>query len=118
MARVWSGIESVARDRYAAITGLCAFPDGRVVGDLYPRDVMDATSLDLTFRYGVGGEKLGCMRTAVLRRFHFPEEIPGSVTESLVWRAIARAGYQNRFGHPVFRVYNDSEDSIAGPGRD
>src|SRR3546814_6998192 len=30
MARVWSGIESVARDRYAAITGLCAFPDGRV----------------------------------------------------------------------------------------
>src|SRR3546814_9641274 len=88
MARVWSGIESVARDRYAAITGLCAFPDGRVVGDLYPRDVMDATSLDMTFRYGVGGEKFGCMRTAVLRRFPFPEEIPGFVPESLVWRAI------------------------------
>src|SRR3546814_20095479 len=98
MARVWSGIESVARDRYAAITGLCAFPDGRVVGDLYPRDVMDATSLDMTFRYGVGGEKFGCMRTAVLRRFPFPEEIPGFVPESLVWRPIARRPEARRVG--------------------
>src|SRR3546814_14361730 len=58
------------------------------------------------------------MRTAVLRRFPFPEEIPGFVPESLVWRAIARAGYKTRFVNQVFRVYYDSEDSLSRQGRD
>src|SRR5690606_41318470 len=33
--------------------------------------------------------------------------------ESLVWRAIARAGYMTRFVNQVFRVYHDSADSLS-----
>ncbi|MFT0533094.1 glycosyltransferase family 2 protein [Castellaniella hirudinis] len=117
MASVWDQISPAQRHRYVAITGLCARPDGRIVGDMYPRDVMDITSLDMTFRHHVRGEKFGCLRTDVLRQFPFPEDIPGFVPESLVWRAIARAGYLTRFVNQVFRVYHDSPDSLSRQGQ-
>ncbi len=117
MARAWDEIPPAQRDRYVAITGLCAYPDGRIVGDMYPEDCLDATSLDMTFRYHVRGEKFGCLRTDILRQFPFPEDIPGFVPESLVWRAIARAGYLTRFVNQVFRVYHDSADSLSRQGR-
>jgi glycosyltransferase involved in cell wall biosynthesis len=113
MALVWEQIPPVQRVRMVAITGLCVRPDGGVVGDMYPRDVMDVSSLDMTFRYHVRGEKFGCLRTDVLRQFPFPEDIPGFVPESLVWRAIARAGYVTRFVNQVFRVYHDDADSLS-----
>ncbi len=113
MMAAWYGIPESERHRYVAITGLCARPDGTIVGDSYPEDVVDATALDMTFKYQVSGEKFGCMRTDVLLKFPFPEEIAGFVPESLVWRAIARAGYMTRFVNQVFRVYYDSSDSLS-----
>lgn len=117
MSRAWDDIPAGDRARYVAITGLCAQSDGRIVGDMYPQDVLDTTSLDMTFRYHVRGEKFGCLRTDVLRQFPFPEDIPGFVPESLVWRAIARAGYLTRFVNQVFRVYFNSGDSLSRQGR-
>jgi glycosyltransferase involved in cell wall biosynthesis len=117
MAQVWDEIVPHERPWFIAVTGLCAYPDGRIVGDMFPRDVMDATSLDMTFKHHVGGEKFGCMQTAVLRLFPFPEDMPGFVPESLVWRAIARAGYMTRFVNKVFRVYHDSADSLSVQSR-
>jgi hypothetical protein len=85
---------------------------------MFPRDVFDASSLDMTFKYHVRGEKFGCLRTDVLRQFPFPEDIAGFVPESLVWRAIARAGYLTRFVNQVFRVYHDSSDSLSRQGKE
>jgi len=79
MAGVWEQIPPAQRDRTVAIIGLCARPDGSVVGDLYPRDVMDVSSLDMTFRYHVRGEKFGCLRTDCARAsFLFPRTFPAS----------------------------------------
>ena len=116
MARIWSGIPHADRERYAGITGLCVRPDGQVVGDRFPRDVMDATSLDIHFRHHVRGEKFGCLRTAVLRQFPFREDVPGFVSEDTVWSAIARAGYLTRWVNQVFRVYHDSPDALVHRG--
>lgn len=118
MAQVQESIPATERDNYIGIVGLCARPDGSIVGDMFPSDMFDATSLDLNFKYRISGEKFGCLRTEVLRHFPFPEDIPGFVPESLVWRAIARAGYLNRFVNQVFRVYYDSPDSLSHQGRD
>ncbi len=117
MARAWDEIPVDQRSRYIAITGLCATPDGHIVGDMFPRDLIDATSLDMAFKYHVRGEKFGCMRTDVLRKFPFPEDVEGFVPESLVWRAMARAGYLTRFVNQVFRVYYDSADSLSSQGK-
>lgn len=117
MAQIWADIPLQERAGYAGITGLCARPDGKVVGDMFPKDVFDASALDISFRYHVRGEKFGCLSSAVLRRFPFPDQIDGFVPESLVWRAIARAGYKNRFVNIVFRVYHDSPDSLSVQGK-
>ncbi|MGG5143650.1 glycosyltransferase family 2 protein [Alcaligenes sp. SJTW-7] len=117
MAQIWADIPLQERAGYAGITGLCVRPDGKVVGDMFPKDVFDASALDISFRYHVRGEKFGCLSTAVLRRFPFPDQIDGFVPESLVWRAIARAGYKNRFVNIVFRVYHDSPDSLSVQGK-
>lgn len=118
MAQVWQGIDARDRHRYVAVTGLCVRPDGRIVGDRFPRDVMDTTPLDMSFRYRVRGEKFGCLSTVVLRRFPFPQDMPGFVPESLVWRAMARAGYLTRFVNQVFRVYHDSDDALSHQGKE
>lgn len=116
MRAIWAGIAPADRPRYAGITGLCVRPDGRVVGDRFPEDVMDATSLDIHLRYRVRGEKFGCLRTTVLRQFPFREDVPGFVSESTVWSAIARAGYLTRWVNQVFRVYHDSPDALVHRG--
>lgn len=116
MAQAWQALDADRRTDYVGIIGLCARPDGHIVGDRYPDDVQDMVSLDMTFRHHVRGEKFGCLRTAVLRQFPFPESIPGFVPESLVWRAIARAGYLTRFVNQVFRVYYDSPDALSHQG--
>ena len=116
MHRVWQGIPAGERERYSAVTGLCARPDGGIVGDRYPRDVFDASPLEMTYRWRVRGEKFGFQRTDVLRRFPYPEDVQGFVPESLVWSAISRAGYLTRFVNEVLRIYHDSGDSLSRQG--
>lgn len=116
MGAIWSEIAPADRPRYAGITGLCVRPDGRVIGDRFPKDVMDATSIDIHLRYHVHGEKFGCIRTAVLRQFPFREDVSGFVSEDTVWNAIARAGYLTRWVNEVFRVYYDSPDALVHRG--
>lgn len=109
----WENIPSDQRDKYVGVTGLCARPDGEIVGDRFPQDVFDASAVDLYFRYRIKGEKFGSLRTEVLRRFPFPEEVAGFVPESLIWWAMARAGYQNRCINQVVRTYHASEDGLS-----
>jgi len=116
MADAWRGIPDDLKSGYIAVIGLCARPDGSIVGDRYPQDVMDMTSLDMNFKCNVRGEKFGCLQTEVLKHFPFPEDIEGFVPESMVWRAIARDGYLTRFVNQVFRIYHESEDSLSVEG--
>lgn len=113
LADAWEGIPSELREHYVGVTGLCARPDGKVVGDRFPQDVFDASAVDLYFRYGIKGEKFGSLRTAVLRQFPFPEDVAGFVPESLIWWAMARAGYQNRCINRVLRTYHLSTDGVS-----
>lgn len=113
LKEIWESIPAARRADYVAITGLCARPDGSVVGDPYPQDVFDSTAADVYFRYRIQGEKFGCMRTDILRRFPFPDDIAGFVPESLVWWAISRAGYLSRFVNRVLRVYHDNPQGLS-----
>ena len=109
----WDSIPPARRDSYVAVTGLCARPDGTIVGDRYPQDVFDSTAVDVYFRYRIKGEKFGCMRTDILRTYPFPEDVAGFVPESLVWWAIARAGYLSRFINRVVRTYHDTPGGLS-----
>lgn len=113
MAAVCQSIPSDQLPRFAAVTGLCVRPDGVVVGDTFPADPLDVSVLDLTFRYAVRGEKFGCTRTDVLRAFPYPQDMSGYVPESIVWRAIAKAGYLSRCVNQVFRVYYPTPGALT-----
>lgn len=116
LKEAWEGIPADRRETYVAVTGLCARPDGSIVGDRFPQDVFDSTAVDMYFRYRVQGEKFGAMRADVLRRFPFPEDVAGFVPESLVWWAISRAGYLSRFINRVVRVYHDTPGGLSRGG--
>ncbi len=117
LAHMWSTWQQLEnREQFIGITGLCAKPNGEIVGDPYPRDVMAIPAIDMYFKYKVRGEKFGCLNTAVLRKYPFPEDIAGFVPESLVWRRIARDGYKTLFINQVYRTYFDSQDSLSREG--
>ena len=101
----WDEIPSAERDSFAGVACLCRDTAGRIVGDRFPRDVLDCSVLDTIYRHGVRGEKWGCTRTDLLRRFPFPEEYRRTcIPESVVWNRIG-AHYRTRFVNEALRVY-------------
>ena len=55
----WDTIPSAEKDKFSAVTVLCRDQNGDLVGDKFPRDVLDSDTIEVTFKYGVGGEKWG-----------------------------------------------------------
>ncbi|MFF5109298.1 glycosyltransferase family 2 protein [Streptosporangium sp. NPDC000509] len=83
----WSDIGD--NRRYAGVAGLCVDERGHVVGERFPRDMMDASWQEAVYRYSMAGDKPRMYRTDVLRAHPFPLKA-GYVAESVVWRAIGR----------------------------
>lgn len=107
----WLSIPAERREAFSGVTALCVDEAGVVVGQRFPQDVMESSPQEMAYRYRVGGEKWGFMRTDVLRQFPFPQDLPGHVPESVVWGAIG-ARYKTLFVNEVVRTYFRSGDSI------
>ncbi|WP_137751648.1 glycosyltransferase family A protein [Sphingopyxis sp. L1A2A] len=107
----WAAIPEGDRDAYVGITGLCIDEAGAIVGDRYPTSPYDSDTLSSTLGDGIGGEKWGFQRLAVLRDYPFPEFIQGLVGEGLIWNAIARK-YRTRYVNDVVRIYHVEPDSL------
>ena len=71
----WDAIDAQQRAGFSGVSVLCMDQNGNLVGDLFPKDVMDSDPLELRYRYKVKGEKWGFQRTDVLRRYPFPENL-------------------------------------------
>lgn len=110
----WNAIPDAERPRFSAVTCLCQTPEGQDVGSRFPRgpqgDWCDSNSLEMRLQHRVTGEKCGFHRTSVMRQFPFPEEIPGLVSEAIVWWPIAAAGWKTRFVNERVRVYHRPAD--------
>ena len=114
-AHHWRSIPTKDRDRYAGVTAACRDPSGARIGDPLPSATLDATALELRYRYRVGGERWGFVRTELLRRFPFPDRpVRTYVPESLVWDRIGR-DHRTRFVDEPLRIYHvdAGADSIA-----
>jgi glycosyltransferase involved in cell wall biosynthesis len=102
----WDTIPSAEKDNFSAVTALCRDQNGNLVGDKFPRDVLDSDTIEVTFKYGVAGEKWGFQRTDVLKQFPFPS-VPNAkfISESVVWFALSRK-YKTRFVNEALRIYH------------
>src|SRR6266704_739295 len=93
----WDGIPAAQKDKFSAVTVLCKDQNGGLVGDKFPRDVLDSDSIELVFKYNVKGEKWGFHRTDVLKQFPFPTLRNAKfISEGVVWFAISRR-FKTRF---------------------
>jgi glycosyltransferase involved in cell wall biosynthesis len=100
----WDMIPIASKDAFAAVTALCEDQNGRIVGDRFPRDVLDANAIELVYRYKVRGDKWGFTRTAVLRGYPFPDDGRTKfIPESLVWDEIATK-YSTRYVNEVLLI--------------
>jgi glycosyltransferase involved in cell wall biosynthesis len=102
----WDSIPHAMKANFSAVTVLCQDQNGKLVGDKFPQDVMDSDSIELTFKYGVDGEKWGFQRTEVLKQFPFPV-VPNAkfISESIVWFALSRK-FKTRFVNEALRIYH------------
>jgi glycosyltransferase involved in cell wall biosynthesis len=109
----WDSIDPASRDQFSAVTALCRDQHGNLIGDRFPRDPLDSDSVELVYRYKVGGEKWGFQRTDVLRQFPFPADQRRTyIPEGMVWNAIARR-FKTRFTNDVLRIYYLEGASIS-----
>jgi len=103
--RHWESIPPARREEFAGVTARCVDEAGRLVGDPLPAPVLDATPMDVRYRYRVRGEMWGFVRTDLLRAMPYPEDLRGTyVPESLVWNRIGRT-HRTRFVEDRLRVY-------------
>jgi glycosyltransferase involved in cell wall biosynthesis len=96
----WHAIPDAEQHAFSGIVGLCAYEDGRIVGDPFPSDPLDCDPAELTYVYGVAGDKHSLLRTAVLREFPFPFE---GASEGLVWNRMALK-YRERHVNQVVKI--------------
>ena len=110
----WLAIPKTSRSDFVGVTGLCVTDDGRIIGDRFPEDILDTTSLEVSYRHRVGGEKWGFYRTDIIRQFPSPS-IDGLsfFSESIIWHAIGRR-YMTRFINKPLRIYKqDAGDQLT-----
>jgi glycosyltransferase involved in cell wall biosynthesis len=94
----WDSIPDDRRAAFSSVTVHCMDPQGKLIGDMFPRDVTDSDPLEIRYRFHVRGEKWGFQRTDVMRQYPFPEMPAGSyVAEDIVW---SRIGCTARISHP------------------
>jgi glycosyltransferase involved in cell wall biosynthesis len=101
------------QSRYSGVVGLCAHPDGRVIGDRFPQDVFDSNAVELTHSHKIHGDKISLSRIDVMREFPFPfQDLRGLVTEALVWNRIAQK-YQERYVNEIFAFKEYLEEGLT-----
>ncbi|MCS7240862.1 MAG: glycosyltransferase family 2 protein, partial [Candidatus Bipolaricaulota bacterium] len=108
----WDSIPAAARQKYAGVAGLCAFPSGELVGTRFPQDVMDSDSIEIRVRYKVKGDKCEVWRTDVLRQFPFPEDLGRFVTEALVWNRIS-CHYKLKFVNEIWMIKDYQPEGLT-----
>lgn len=101
----WESIPSDLRDQFSGVTGLCLDQNGTLVGSRFPFDPLDCSAAELEYVHKVRGEKWGCLRLDVLRRFPYPEGIPGNfIPESFIWCQVSKV-FKTRHVNEALRIY-------------
>jgi len=108
----WDAIPLDQKEKFSAVTCLCKYRDGKIIGSLFPFNPTDSNSLEIHYRFKVKGEKWGFHRNDVLRCFLCGEEMIGAhLPESLLWNKIAKK-YKTRFVNEALRIYWTDQPSI------
>jgi len=105
LAYHWNTIPESERAGFYAVDGLCCDQYGKIVGDKYPIEPLDANISQLKYIYRLRGEKWGVGLTEIIRRYPFPEVALGTyLPEGIVWQEIGKK-FKSRSVNEVVRIY-------------
>lgn len=110
LREIWVSIPESLRHTFSGVTVHCFDGQGRIVGDRFPADPLDAHPYELM---RVRGEKWGCHRTEILRAFPYPI-VTGEryLPEGIVWNRVGRE-YLIRFRNVALRRYTPAPGGIT-----
>ncbi|WP_027701377.1 glycosyltransferase family 2 protein [Metaclostridioides mangenotii] len=107
----WDLIED--KSGFNGVIGLCAYPNGEVIGSKMPEDVKECPFADLFFKYGVEGDKTIIFVTDILKKFPFPErEGINFLPESVVWFEMSKF-YKIKCVNKTLRKSDYLEDGLT-----
>ncbi len=104
----WNRIPDDIRDQFSAVTCLCCDQHGNLVGDKFPKHVIDSNFQEIRYKYHVSGEKKGFQTTDALRQFPFPE-FENSFEADLIWRKIGQK-YKTRYINEILVTWYINEE--------
>ncbi|HBT50483.1 MAG TPA: hypothetical protein DEA61_12085 [Caldanaerobacter subterraneus] len=112
---LWETIPEEDANNFAGVGGLLAFPNGEIIGDVFPTQVWDSNMLDRWLKWGIKGDKMECFRTDVLRLYKFPEDIGKFVPEGIVWNKIGNK-YKMRYFNEIIAYREYLPDGLSSKG--
>ena len=98
---------------FGGVSGIDGFTNGDVLGSGLPSPIIDASTIDIRYKYKVKGDMAEVFRTEVMREFPFPE-IRGEhfCPEALVWNRIAKK-YKLRFFNKIIYLAEYQNDGLT-----
>jgi glycosyltransferase involved in cell wall biosynthesis len=112
----WFEIKSERQNSFSGINVLCKDNvKNEIVGEEYPNDGMESNLLELTHKLRVKGEKWGCIRIDLLKKFKFPEIYGrGCYILSYAWYGLSKSFKIKCYNTPL-RIYYIDAPSITKP---
>lgn len=107
----WLEIPEEKRDEYVGLAALASYPDGRIVGTRFSKEILDSDSIDIRCVHHAVGDHKSFLRAEVFRQYPFPEDI-GGIPESLVWNRIALR-YKTRFVDEIWSYIEYLPDGMS-----
>ncbi|MBE7001286.1 MAG: glycosyltransferase family 2 protein [Ruminococcaceae bacterium] len=107
------------RDDIAALSYYRCHPDGKIIGDSYGSDTAFVDSyINIRINKEIRGDKAEVFVADVLKQFRFPVyENEKFLTESVLWMAISKAGYQYAYNGKAIYICEYLEDGLTRSGK-
>tara|TARA_B100001248_G_C27365246_1_gene448650 strand:- start:162 stop:1145 length:984 start_codon:yes stop_codon:yes gene_type:complete len=103
--KYWQSIPIEKRNILSGITFNSITPDGKIVGDLFPKNGIISSEIELRSRYKVTGDKFFVKKTNIMSHYLFDESIEGYVPESMLLNYIER-DFPTLYINDSIRVYD------------
>jgi len=102
MNEIWAKYKA---DDVSGITMLCKDEEGEIVGEKFPFEEGVSTYEEILYKHKVGGEKWGCIRVDVLKKYPFPTNFNVKYfPDAYVWDQIG-FNYKTVFVNEPLRTY-------------
>jgi glycosyltransferase involved in cell wall biosynthesis len=107
----WDSIQD--KTEFNGVVGLCAYPNGDVIGNEIPDKIKECPFADLYYKYGLKGDKTVVFVTEILKQFPFPErEGINFLPESVVWFEMSKY-YKIKCVNKILRKSDYLDDGLT-----